>query len=103
MGHSKLVHQLVVIAAIALLLALAIPGPPAQGAVMCKGHAVTIKGTPGKDNLRGTPGPDVIAGLGGDDVIRGRGGNDIICGGGGNDVLIGYSGADESTVVTVTT
>lgn len=64
------------------------------GSVSCKGHPVTILGTPGDDMLRGTIGDDVIHGTGGNDQIFGFDGNDIICGGTGNDQLVGGNGND---------
>lgn len=57
--------------------------------VTCDGHAATIVGTSGGDDLNGTSGPDVINGLGGDDTIAGKGGRDRLCGGRGNDVIRG--------------
>ncbi len=60
----------------------------------CFGHAATIVGTPGNDELFGTEGDDVIVGLAGNDLIRGGGGNDIICGGPGRDRLFGEAGSD---------
>ena len=60
----------------------------------CWGHAATIVGTPGSDNIVGTSGRDVIVTLEGGDRVRAQGGDDFICGGLGNDRLFGEDGND---------
>lgn len=60
----------------------------------CRGHAATIVGTSGSNEIHGTNHRDVIAGLGGNDDIEARGGNDLVCGGRGNDDMEGNRGAD---------
>lgn len=62
-----------------------ITGPPPVA--MCRGVAVTLKGTPGADELIGTSGRDVVASYGGSDSIVTFSGSDIICAGGGNDYV----------------
>ena len=64
---------------------------------VCDEQAVTIRGTPGADNIVGSDDVDdvdVILGLGGKDVIDGRGGNDVICGSDGADKITGGAGND---------
>jgi Ca2+-binding RTX toxin-like protein len=61
----------------------------------CKGKAVTIVGTSGKDTLKGTNHRDVISALGGNDSINARGGNDLVCGGAGKDRIKGRGGRDK--------
>lgn len=62
----------------------------------CMGHAATIVGTNGADNIepRDTSGTDVIVTLGGDDTIHAGGGNDIICAGSGDDLVNAMKGRD---------
>ncbi len=67
---------------------------PADAALTCNGHRVTINGTRGADILTGTSGPDVIHGRAGNDFIVGLTGADILCGGSGNDVIYGGGGND---------
>jgi CSLREA domain-containing protein len=57
--------------------------------VLCLGRAVTMVGTPGRDELSGGLGRDVFLGLGGDDEFQGSLDRDRGCGGPGDDVLIG--------------
>jgi Ca2+-binding RTX toxin-like protein len=77
-----------------LSLAIALPPLTATAETTCGGHAVTVEGTDGDDDLLGTTGPDVIAGLDGNDTIVGRGGRDVICDGPGSDAIDGGSGND---------
>lgn len=79
--------------AVLALMAISLPRAAAQ-TLECDGKAVTIKGTPGNDELVGTSGADVIHGLAGNDKIIGLGGNDTICGGRGRDLIRPGSGAD---------
>jgi hypothetical protein len=60
----------------------------------CKGKAVTILGTKGKDVLVGTKKRDVISSLGGRDRIRARKGPDLVCAGKGKDRIRGGAGRD---------
>jgi Ca2+-binding RTX toxin-like protein len=83
-----------VLGAVALAAPLALLAPPAHADVECDGHAATIVGTAGPDDLVGTPQNDVIAGLDGWDTIDGRGGADVICGDDGRDHLHGGRGDD---------
>jgi CSLREA domain-containing protein len=62
--------------------------------VFCRDLAVTIVGTPGRDDLSGGIGRDVFLGLGADDVFQGSLDADRACGGHGDDVLIGGPGKD---------
>lgn len=74
-----------------------LPGlsPRPQGSrLRCRGRAVTIVGTNGRDVIRGTARADVIMAGRGDDVILARGGNDVVCGGGGRDRIFGGRGHD---------
>lgn len=68
-----------------------LPAPPAP---TCGGHAATVVGTEGDDQLIGTAKRDVIAALGGNDVVDGLEGNDLICGSAGDDTVRGRAGAD---------
>lgn len=61
---------------------------------MCRGHRVTIVGTPDDDVLTGTVGRDVIAALAGSDVIRALDGLDLVCAGAGDDEVHGGDGDD---------
>lgn len=58
------------------------------------GHACTIRGTDGPDDLVGTPRADVICAGGGDDRVSGLGGDDVLIGGEGDDTLLGGDGHD---------
>jgi Ca2+-binding RTX toxin-like protein len=66
----------------------------AQVALLCRGNAPTIVGTPGPDSLTGTPARDVIFADAGDDTISGEATGDVICGGPGNDRIGGGGGND---------
>jgi Ca2+-binding RTX toxin-like protein len=61
---------------------------------MCRGHAATIVGTSGGNEIDGTAGRDVILGRGGNDDIKARGGNDLVCAGRGADEMRGNRGND---------
>jgi hypothetical protein len=61
---------------------------------VCKGKAVTLRGTLGDDHLRGTGKADVIVTGEGNDIVAGRSGDDVICAGSGNDQLKGNAGSD---------
>jgi Ca2+-binding RTX toxin-like protein len=72
------------------------PGTPAASEDLgtCRGHDVTIAGTPASETIVGTPGDDVIKGRKGNDRIKGLGGDDYICGQRGRDKLFGNAGDD---------
>jgi Ca2+-binding RTX toxin-like protein len=82
-----------VLVAPAMVILLSSPGQ-ADVPTSCRGHAATIVGTPGRDDLQGTEGDDVIVGGHGADEIHGRGGDDVICGNGGHDSMYGGDGKD---------
>jgi len=58
------------------------------------GHACTIRGTDGPDDLVGTRRADVICAGAGDDRVSGLGGDDVLIGGEGDDTLLGGDGHD---------
>jgi Ca2+-binding RTX toxin-like protein len=60
----------------------------------CFGHAPTIRGTSGSNEIVATQGPDVIVAGAGNDTITALGGNDVIC---GPDRLYGQRGNDTLT------
>ncbi|MBA2639433.1 MAG: hypothetical protein H0U77_05475 [Nocardioidaceae bacterium] len=60
----------------------------------CAGHAATIVGTDGDDEIVGTTGADVIVALDGEDRVRSGPGPDVICGGPLADFLDGEAGRD---------
>ena len=71
------------------------PGTPGETDLgTCRGHDVTIAGTPASEKIVGTPGDDVIKGRKGNDRIKGLGGDDYICGQRGRDKLFGNAGDD---------
>ena len=88
-------RRAVVVAAVGLpLLVLPTLGASAGLGQACRGEAVTIFGTQGRDVIRGTAREDSIMARGGNDVIRGLGAKDEICAGPGEDRLLGGPGKD---------
>jgi Ca2+-binding RTX toxin-like protein len=91
-------HNLLLTAALAVLILAAFDASPASAACSdnsCAGQICTICGTGAGETITGTGAADVICGLAGDDTIRGGNGNDTICGGTGADMLQGENGTDE--------
>lgn len=85
-------------AAMAALLALALPGTAGSSADECTqtlSNAGTSIGSSGRDVICGTSGNDTLEGRGGNDELRGFGGVDSLNGGIGNDELFGSVGDDD--------
>ncbi len=60
----------------------------------CRGVAVTIAGTAGRDTIVGTGSRDVIATFAGADTVFSLGGRDLVCAGRGGDYVGGGTAAD---------
>ena len=86
-GPSERRRRLLILAAIGIVIAIAVPAT--LGAIHGFGQ-----GTARSEILRGTSGNDKIVGEGGNDKIYGYGGNDRLFGGDGNDTINGGPGQD---------